>query len=74
MISKNKFLKAAIVLVLVQQILLAISTYLVALAGKSLGNGKAADTLLYIMWFFIIALLAYISSSFNNFLCTRQKY
>ena len=52
MISKNKFLKAAIVLVLVQQILLAISTYLVALAGKSLGNGKAADTLLYIMWFF----------------------
>lgn len=73
MISKNKFLKAAIVLVLVQQILLAISTYLVALAGKSLGNGKAADTLLYIMWFFIIALLAYISSSFNNFLVLKLK-
>lgn len=73
MLLKNRFLQITILIVVLQQILLAISTYLIAIAGASLGSGKAKETLFYIIWFFITALLSYISSSFNNFLIVKLK-
>ena len=49
MLLKNRFLQITILIVVLQQILLAISTYLIAIAGASLGSGKAKETLFYII-------------------------
>lgn len=63
----------ALAFTLLQQLLLATSTYHIALAGIALSNGKISSTLLNISLFFIFALMAYLSSSASTLLSTRAS-
>ncbi|KHL76035.1 hypothetical protein PpSQ1_02085 [Pseudomonas putida] len=63
--------KFALGLTVVQQILLALSTYFIARAGLLLADGNAEEVLVHVSMFFVSALLAYITSSLATILAAR---
>lgn len=63
----------ALGLTVTQQVLLAVSTYYIAVAGSSLGSGKNDEILSFISLFFFFALMAYIASSLAAIFTTRAS-
>lgn len=58
---------------ILQQVLLALSTYYIAQAGLTLEKGNVKAILLYVSLFFFLALLAYVVSSIATFFSTRAS-
>lgn len=63
MIFSEKRFFYALSLTLLQQFLLALSTYYIALAGAALTDAAMRQVMLYISLFFLFALMAYMTSS-----------
>lgn len=70
MFSRNLNYIASAVLVVFQQVALALSTYYIASAGAQL-TSLPEQAIFSIIWFFVFALSAYILSSFSTFLSVR---
>lgn len=64
---------SALGLTVMQQVLLALSTYYIAQAGMALGSGETTKILSYVSLFFIFALLAYVTSSIATFFSSRAS-
>lgn len=71
MLIRDPRFVAALALTLVQQLLLAFSTYFIARAGAALAIGNIDRVLREISMFFGFALLAYVTSSAASLLSTR---
>lgn len=73
MIFREHNFKLALGLTIGQQAFLALSTYFIAQAGASLIKDDINEVLLHISFFFVFALLAYITSSVATVLTTRAS-
>lgn len=73
MLIKNRYFIYSIAFVLFQQVSLAISTYFIALAGRSLSDSNLDAVRNNIVIFFLFALTAYLLSSCATFLQVRLK-
>ena len=73
MLSRSPYFALTLLLVTVQQIALAISTYHIALAGKFLASGLYRQVQHHMILFFLFALLAYLVSSFSIFSQIKLK-
>lgn len=73
MIFKNSLFRLSLVLIFIQQILLAISTWYIADAGKRVSLEQIDDAKFSIIYFFIFAILAYISSSIASLVSAKLK-
>lgn len=73
MIYRDWRFLSALGLTVLQQVLLALSTYYIAQAGLTLENGNVKAILLYVSLFFFFALLAYVVSSIATFFSTRAS-
>lgn len=65
---KNPRLAVSLSLAALQQCLLALSTYYIAMAGASLGENSTSQTISSISLFFIFAIFAYLTSSASTVL------
>lgn len=63
MIIKNRYFKLCVCTVIFQQIILAVSTYFIAMAGESLVSSNMTNLKRFIVLFFVAALLAYLLGS-----------
>ncbi|MBV8604891.1 MAG: hypothetical protein JO224_09435 [Pelomonas sp.] len=73
MILQNRQFQCCVALTIVQQLALAASTYLIALAGGSLAANDVSRTRYLIVLFFGFALGAYLIGSLVTYLTTRLK-
>lgn len=73
MIYRDWRFLSALGLTVLQQVLLALSTYYIAQAGLTLENGNVKAILFYVSLFFFLALLAYVVSSIATFFTTRAS-
>lgn len=73
MVSRSPYFSLTLLLVTVQQVTLAVSTYHIALAGKSLANSLYPQVQYHMISFFIFALGAYFISSLSTFSQIRLK-
>lgn len=73
MIFNNKYFKASIILVICQQIFLALSTWFIAKSGYYLTSGNYKEVKITLILFFIFAVLGYIVSSFVSILTIKSK-
>lgn len=73
MFMKCRWFVAALVLVVVQQASLAVSTYFIAMAGESLSSDGYERLRLFISLFFCFALLAYFLSSCSEFCLVKLR-
>lgn len=71
MFYKSKYFRLSILIIIIQQLLLAGSTYFIAEAGRSVGLGNPEEGLDYIVLFFVAAIMSYVISSFNEIVCNR---
>jgi|GEM_PF-755018 len=73
MFIKNRLFILALVLTLLQQASLALSTYFIAQAGEALSLQRYSSIKVYIVYFFAFALLAYVISSAGELLRVRLQ-
>lgn len=73
MIFNNKYFRLAIILVIFQQTMLALSTWFIARSGTYLVSENYYQVKYTLIYFFIFAILAYISSSFVSILTIKSK-
>ena len=74
MILKNRYFLIAVALVLIQQLLLEVSTLFIALAGEKIFSNNAKVVITYTsLPFFLFALLSYLTSSLNSFYIVKLK-
>lgn len=73
MIYRDWRFLSALGFTILQQVLLALSTYYIAQAGLTLESGNVKAILLYVSLFFFLALLAYVVSSIATFFSTRAS-
>ncbi|MDH0647839.1 hypothetical protein N5D48_15090 [Pseudomonas sp. GD03858] len=73
MIYRDWRFLSALGLTILQQVLLALSTYYIAQAGLTLETGNVKAILLYVSLFFFLALLAYVASSIATLFSTRAS-
>jgi len=57
---KDSYVKLALCLLLLQQLVLGLSTYSIAVAGKNVAVQDGATAIYYVTWFFVFALTAFI--------------
>lgn len=73
MIFNNKYFKFSIGLVVLQQISLALSTWYIAKSGYYVISSKFEEVKVYLILFFIFAILGYVVSSFVSILTIKSK-
>lgn len=73
MLIKNRYFTSSAIFVVMQQIMLAISTYFIARAGNALFGARQAEVLHDIVWFFFTASLAYFLSSLSEYQQLKLK-
>lgn len=73
MIVKNRFFVLAAGATLVQQLLIAGSTWIIALAGQSLPANDYSAVRRYLLLFFVLALAAYLVSAVAEWLAVRAS-
>lgn len=73
MFFRNPLFILALVLTFLQQVMLAMSTYFIAMAGASLSTAPASATIKLIVLFFIFAIAAYLTSSLATYLSVRAS-
>ncbi|MFV5348667.1 hypothetical protein [Acinetobacter soli] len=73
MISNNIYFKSSIILIIVQQIFLALSTWFIAKSGYFVTAHRFEEVKLYLILFFIFAILGYIVSSIVSILTVKSK-
>lgn len=73
----NRFMQLSIGIVAVKQLLLGASTYYIALAGQAVAHQDFDKTMLCVVLFFVLALVAYVVHSVNQWLllkCQQQLF
>lgn len=73
MLLHNRPLFICILLIVLHQALLGLSTYQIALAGSQLTHDSTQGVLSHIMLFFVYALLAYLAHSVSQYFSTQAK-
>lgn len=73
MFIKNRLFKLSILVIFIQQIILAASTWSIALAGASVATGKFYEAKTEILSFFGLALAAYVVSSISEILSVKAQ-
>lgn len=68
MLSKDNYFRLAASAIIIQQLLLAASTWSIALAGSAVSSNHYDQVVHHIVAFFLLALAAYVASSVSEFL------